>query len=130
VTGGVPYAERKQLSKEITSQVGRLTRRLVMRDLPVNAGDVDTLKRAVRRGPDDLARLAAVAASPELDEFLGTVRRVRDRLEEEHRSRLGAKRLFEGEREEAPPRYRRLVADYFRVLSEVELTGELYESGK
>ena len=57
------------------------------------------------------------------DEMLADLRdaawRVHDRLEAEYESALSAKRLFQAQREECPPRYRPLVNRYFEVLSEL-----------
>jgi len=115
---GSSPATRRATAADAAAQAGRLVRRVRARGWPVPEADIEALSRVAREGPNRFASQVERGEAP-LGQLLGAARRVRDRLEAEHRSQLEARRLFESQREECPPQYRQIVNRYFERLSEL-----------
>ena len=109
--------QREEQAEQLAFDIRRFVKHLENRDF-ASPEEVKPLKRSTeeprrfsKEVPKDLKKQR---------ELLKVVRRLRNKLEAEYEAKLAAKKLFAAQREECPPRYRRLVNKYYEALAKAK----------
>ncbi len=110
-------AERKKLADKAAFDAKMLAEHLNRREF-ADKKDRDKLNQMAEQPTHLGKKLEDDKASREV--LRTVVKRVKDKLEAEYKSRLESKKLFAAQREECPPQYRELVNKYYESLSTIK----------
>lgn len=114
--GAQSASQRRAVTDDLAYRLRIWGEQLAARDL----GDADARKQLMQAAADPALLATRLLQMKPGDTLLQTVDKLANGLAADYQAAVRDKKIRDAEREECPPRYRKLVSEYFEALSRIQ----------